>query len=443
MLTEVVTLFLLILLNAFFAASEMALITINDNRIRILAEDGVKNALLLQKLLREPSGFLATIQVGITLAGFLASAFAAGSFADDVALLLHSLGVPLSISLLEKISVVIITLVLSYFTLVLGELVPKRIAMQKAEPIALFVARPLTLLAKIAKPFVALLTVSTNGIVRLFGIDPKANDEEVTEEEIRMMVDVGEEKGVILDTEKMMINNIFEFDNTTVSDIMTHRVNIVAIPLESTLKEVLRTVNIEKYSRYPIYKNDIDNIVGILHVKDLLHYLEHQTEDAFHLSKIIREPLFVPVSKVADALFEQLQANKVHMAVVIDDYGGTAGIVTIEDLIEEIVGNIFDEHDEEDLNMIIVDENTFLVSGTLSLHDTERILDMELPTEEYDTVGGFLIGKIGYIPYMQEGAEPIEYKGFRFTVVETDDRRITRVKIERLKQTEAFEEEKD
>lgn len=255
MLTEVVTLFLLILLNAFFAASEMALITINDNRIRILAEDGVKNALLLQKLLREPSGFLATIQVGITLAGFLASAFAAGSFADDVALLLHSLGVPLSISLLEKISVVIITLVLSYFTLVLGELVPKRIAMQKAEPIALFFSRPLTLLAKIAKPFVALLTVSTNGIVRLFGIDPKANDEEVTEEEIRMMVDVGEEKGVILDTEKMMINNIFEFDNTTVSDIMTHRVNIVAIPLESTLKEVLRTVNIEKYSRYPIYKN--------------------------------------------------------------------------------------------------------------------------------------------------------------------------------------------
>ena len=229
--TEILVLIVLILLNAFFAASEMALVSLNDNKIKLMADSGHKKAKMVQTLLNEPSRFLATIQIGITLAGFLASAFAAGSFAGRLAEFLYNLGLPLPQATLATLSTVIITLILSYFTLVLGELVPKRLALQKAEQISFFAVTPLTLLSKITSPFVRFLTLSTNLMVRMFGLDPNADEEDVTEEEIRMMVDVGQEKGTILETEKQMINNIFEFDNKTVSDIMTHRTNIVAIPV--------------------------------------------------------------------------------------------------------------------------------------------------------------------------------------------------------------------
>ena len=229
-----------------------------------------------------------------------------------------------------------------------GELVPKQIAMTKPEPIANFAVGPLTFLSKVTSPFVKLLTLSMNVIVRLFGIDPNADDNDVTEEEIRMMVDAGEEKGTIQLTEKEMINNIFDFDNKMVSDIMTHRTNIVAIPMEATLKETVHTVNIEKYTRYPVYEEDIDHVVGILHSKDLIQFLEeHVTEKKeFHLKDLIREPHFVLESTKVNHLFKEMQQNNIHMAFVIDEYGGTDGIVTIEDVIEEIVGNIFDEYDE-------------------------------------------------------------------------------------------------
>jgi len=429
---EIIILILLIVLNAFFAASEIALISLNDNKVKRMAESGDKKAILLQKLLSEPSRFLATIQVGITLAGFLASAFAAGSFAGQLAYFLSDLGIPLSEQWLETISVVLITFVLSYFTLVVGELVPKRIAMQKAEPIAMFVVRPLTLLSKVASPFIKLLTLSTNGMVRLLGVDPHANDEQVTEEEIRMMVDVGEERGVIQDTEKKMINNIFEFDNTIISNIMIHRTNIIAIPVETPLKDVVRFINIEKYTRFPVYESNIDNIIGTLHVKDILYYLENGVEEEFSLYKMIREPFFVPVSRVADKLFNDFQVNKVHLAVVIDEFGGTAGIVTLEDLLEEIVGNIFDEHDEEELEYIQVDENTLMVNGTVSLHDVGKLLDAHLPSEDYDTLGGFIISQLGYKPNFAEYMDrTIEYKGFSFTVKKADEKRINKVKITR------------
>lgn len=439
MYTELVILVILIFLNAFFAASEIALISLNDNKVKMMAEAGDKKAKMLQQLLGEPSRFLATIQIGITLAGFLASAFAAGSFAGALARFLYDMGVPISPQWLERISVILITLVLSYFTLVLGELVPKRIAMQKAEPISMFVVRPLTLLSKITSPFVKLLTHSTNVIVRMFGVDPNSNDEQVTEEEIRMMVDVGEERGAIQDTEKMMINNIFEFDNTTVSDIMTHRTNIVAISLDSSLKEVIHFINVEKYTRFPVYDNSIDNIVGILHVKDLLQYLEEGLEEDFDLEKIIRIPHLVPVSRMADDLFKDLQKNKVHMAVVIDEYGGTAGIVTIEDLLEEIVGNIFDEHDEDEFEFIPLDDHSFLINGTLSLHDVERLLDIEFPTEDYDydTLSGFLIGQLGYIPSMEESLQTIQFDDYVFTIEEADEKRITKVKVTKNQLQEA------
>jgi len=428
--TEIVVLLLLIVLNAFFASSEMALVTLNDNKIKVMADAGHKRAKILHNLLSEPSRFLATIQIGITLAGFLASAFAAGNFADDLARFLSGAGVPLTEKTLETVAMVIITLILSYFTLVAGELVPKRIAMQKAEQIAMFVAVPLQVLSIISAPFVKLLTSSTNFFVKLVGIDPNVDYENVTEEEIRMMVDVGEENGTIQETEKIMINNIFEFDNKSVSDIMTHRTNIVGVHVNVTLQEILTLITTEKYTRLPVYEESIDNIIGILHAKDLIHFLADGNIGQFSLKDMIYEPYFVIGSKKTDDLFKEMQKQKIHMAVVVDDYGGTDGIVTIEDLLEEIVGNIFDEHDdiEEEVEIKQIDETAFLMKGVISLYDVNDYLHVDLPTDEYDTLSGFVIGQIGKIPLEGEHAV-VEFNGVTFSVEEVDEKRITKVKV--------------
>ncbi|REK59527.1 MAG: HlyC/CorC family transporter [Thermobacillus sp.] len=424
----IIVLIVLILLNAFFAASEIALISLNDNRIRAMAEDGHKKAKLLEGLLREPSRFLATIQIGITLAGFLASAFAAESFADDLAAFAANQGVPVPQKLLHTIALVVITLVLSYFTLVFGELVPKRLAMKKAEPIAMLAVRPLVFLSTVTYPVVRLLTGSTNLIVRLFGVDPNADDEEVTEEEIRMMVDVGEERGAIDKTEKMMINNIFDFDNKTVGEIMTHRLYVVGIPLGATLKDVVATISSEKYTRYPVYREHMDDIVGILHVKDLTMYVMDCDEEAFDLTKLLRKPYHVPLQRPIDEVFREFQKNKVHMAIVIDEYGGTAGIVTAEDLLEEIVGNIFDEYDEDVRDIVKMDDQSLLVSGIVDLDEIERLLDIGLPVDRYDTVSGFVIGQLGRFPEAGDQAE-IVWEGYTFRAEGPIDKRIAKVRI--------------
>ncbi|HHW38782.1 MAG TPA: HlyC/CorC family transporter [Bacillales bacterium] len=429
--TEILVLIVLILLNAFFAASEMALVSLNDNKIKLMADSGHKKAKMVQTLLNEPSRFLATIQIGITLAGFLASAFAAGSFAGRLAEFLYNLGLPLPKSTLATLSTVMITLILSYFTLVFGELVPKRLALQKAEQISFLAVTPLTFLSKITSPFVKFLTLSTNLMVRMLGLDPNADEEDVTEEEIRMMVDVGQEKGTILETEKEMINNIFEFDNKTVSDIMTHRTNIVAIPVETTLKEALHVANVEKYTRLPVYDKKIDNIVGILHVKDLFQFIENGDRENFNLRDLVREPYYVLESIKIDQLFRDMQKNNVHLAIVIDEYGGTDGIITMEDLIEEIVGNIFDEYDEPELDVIEIeeiDEYHYIMVGTTSLYEVEDILNVDLPIHDYDTLSGFMIGQLGYIPGVED-RPAIEYKNIIFAVEEMNDRRIVKVKV--------------
>ncbi|RHW41461.1 HlyC/CorC family transporter [Neobacillus notoginsengisoli] len=434
MVIELLVLAILILLNAFFAASEIAFISLNDNKIRLMAENGNKKAKMLENFLSEPSRFLATIQIGITLAGFMASAFAGKSFAGRLGGWLKEIGVPLSHSLLVTLSLVAITLILSYFTLVLGELVPKRLALQKAEPIAFFAVKPLIILSKVTSPFGKLLTASMNGIVRLFGVDPNAEEENVTEEEIRMMIDVGKEKGTILEAEKIMINNIFEFDNKTVSDIMTHRTNIVALPIDFTLSEVVNLVVHEKYTRFPVYEEHIDNIIGILHAKDLLQFIENSSEDAFNLRKLIREPFFVLESQRIDHLFKDMQTNNVHIAIAIDEYGGTDGIVTIEDVIEEIVGNIFDEYDEpgvDDEEYTMIDESTYMINGTTNLYEVERLLKVDLPIQEYDTLSGFVIGHLGYIPSALE-QHTFQHKNILFTVEEMDDRRVKRVRADIL-----------
>jgi len=432
LITGILFLVVLIALNAFFAASEIALISLNDNKIRMMAEDGDKKAKILTNLLGEPSRFLATIQIGITLAGFLASAFASENFSDPLVSLLIKLGVPVSASLLKTIAVILITIILSYFTLVLGELVPKRIAMNKAEKIAWLAASPLYILSRITSPFVKMLTASMNVFVRLLGVDPNAENEQVTEEEIRMMVDVGEEKGAIHETEKLMINNIFEFNNKTVSEVMTHRTDIAALPIEASLSEVIAFINHEKYSRIPVYEENIDNIVGVLQSKYLFQYLTNNSNsETFHLRDVVRKPYYVPDSKRTDELFKELQQNKTHLAVIIDEYGGTAGIVTLEDLIEEIVGNIFDEDDEIELEFEKIDENTYMINGATSLDAVQDYLDVELPIEEYETLSGFLVGQLGRIPG-KDDKPSLEFNSLVFKVEEVDEKRIAKVKVCRL-----------
>ena len=426
MLSQLFLLMMLIVLNAFFAASEIALISLNENKIKHLADEGNKKAKQIRKVLSEPSKFLATIQIGITLAGFLASAFAAESFAGPLVKLIKRAQLPMGENVLKTAAVIIITIILSYFTLVLGELVPKRLAMKKAEPISFFVVLPLYFLSIGASPFVKLLTASTNFVVRLFGIDPHADEKQITEEEIRMLVDVGEERGAIDESEKEMINNIFEFDNKIVSEIMTHRTDIVGIPIAAGLKEIFAVINREKYTRYPVYEDDIDNIVGILNIKDLIQLLGENRE-AFSMKKIMRQPYFVPASKKTDQLLRELQNRKTHMAVAIDEYGGTAGIVTIEDLIEEIVGNIFDEYDEVEKDFEKLDENTFLLNGAASLERVSDVLKVDLPVNDYDTLSGFLIGQLGRIP-REEEKPVIEFEGLVFKVEEMAEKRIVKVK---------------
>lgn len=437
MLTSILFLISLIAINAFFAASEIALISLNDNKIKLMADDGDKKARQLSSLLGEPSRFLATIQIGITLAGFLASAFAAESFADPLVNLIKTYNLAIPETLLKGTTVTIITIVLSYFTLVLGELVPKRVAMKKAEAIAFFVVTPLVVLSKITSPFVKFLTLSTNFCVRLFGIDPNSLDDDVTEEEIRMMVDVGEEKGAIDERERIMINNIFEFNNKTAEDIMTHRMELIGIPASIELKSLIEIVKNEQYSRIPVYQDNIDNIIGILYVKDLLTLVTANPVNEFCLDTYIRKPFFIPVKKKIDELFLDMQNAKTHMAIVIDEYGGTAGVVTIEDLIEEIVGNIFDEYDEEeDRELKQLDAKTYEVSGMISLDELETALDVELPVEDFETLNGFLISLFGNIPPQNEVNE-VRFKHLLINVVEVTEKRIEKViiKIEDPTQT--------
>ncbi len=427
-LVQMLILLILVGINAFFAASEIAIISVNSAKIRKQAEEGDGKAQLLQNLIGEPSKFLATIQVGVTLAGLLASAVAAESFADKLTLWIKTFGWPLDPSIIKFAAVIIITLILAYFQLVLGELVPKRLAMQKPEQISRFAVKPIYLLSKVAAPFVKFLSVSTNFVIKLFGGNPALHEEKISEEEIRLMVEVGQEKGVIQNTEKEMINNIFEFDNTAVSEVMTHRTDVIALPLDAGLDEVTKILVNEKFSRIPVYGETIDNIVGILHVQDMIPVLKANGKTNFSLKKIIRNAYIVPSSKKTDELFKELQKNKTHMAVVIDEYGGTAGIVTIEDLIEEIVGNIFDEHDEEIKEVERIDNRTFMVEGLTGLSIVNELLDMDLPEGEYDTLGGFVIAQLDRIPGEDE-RPTVEFNNIVFQVEAVEERRIAKVKI--------------
>ena len=425
MFRQIAVLVVLILLNAYFAASEIAFISLNDAKIEKQAKEGNKKAKQIYKMLKNPSKFLATIQIGITLAGFLSSAFASDAFADKLAPMLNNLLPMLGTDTWRTISIILITILLSFFTLVFGELVPKRLAMKYYEKVSFGTIGVIRGISFITAPFVKLLTFSTNVISKIFGV--KENEEEiVTEEEIKMMIDEGEEKGTIDQEEKELLNNVFEFNDTTASEIMTPRIDIFALKISQDLYEVLDELDDYKYSRIPVYEDTIDNIKGIILIKDILKDLRDKKK--INIKKLIKEVHFVPESVPIDKLFRQLQRNKMQMAIVIDEYGGTAGLVTMEDILEELVGNIFDEHDEEELEYELIDENTYMVNGNISIGDLEKIIGIEISDGDYETLSGYLLGKLEELP--PEGEETIIEDGkLTYKIEEYEDNRIKRVKI--------------
>lgn len=425
MFSQLVILVVLILLNAFFAASEIAFISLNDAKIEKQAKEGNKKAKQIEKMLKSPSKFLATIQIGITLAGFLSSAFASDAFAEKIAPALYNLMPYVSLGVWKSISIIIITIILSFFTLVFGELVPKRLAMKNYEKISFATIGIIRTISVITSPFVKLLTFVTNGISKIFGVSEN-EEQSVTEEEIKMMVDQGQEKGTIKQEEREMINNVFELNDITVSEIMRHRKDIFAVDINISKEELLDELSNEeyRYSRIPVYDETIDEIKGILYVKDVLKNINKKT---FKVKNVVKEVYFVSQNRMINEVFKELQKNKKQIAIIVDEYGGTAGLITMEDILEELVGDIFDEYDKEEKEFEKIDENTYIISGSMTIYDVNKLLDAHIPEGDYDTISGYLQEKLGRIPEDEEmpivDTERVTYK-----IEEYEDKRILKVK---------------
>ena len=429
-MTEILLLLILIGLNGFFAAAEIAFISLNDAKIDVQIKEGNKKAKAIKKMLENPSKFLSTIQIGITLAGFLSSAFASEAFASELAPILHGWLPMLSVQVWNSISIVIITLILSYFTLVLGELVPKRIAMKHYEGIAFGTIGIIKTIAAFTSPFVKFLTFSTNVISKLFGVS-ETEEETVTEEEIRMMVDVGEEKGTIDKEEKEMINNVFEFNDTVVSEIMVPRTDIYAVDMNLSISKVIEEITKDsdfRYSRIPVYDETIDEIKGVVYIKDILLSTKNKN---VKIKNLVKEAYFVSETKLVNELFQELRKNRKQIAVVVDEYGGTAGIVTMEDILEEIVGEIYDEYDEVTNMFEQIDENTYVLNGSLAVYEVEKLLDIEIPEGNYDTISGYLIEQLGRIPGNKE--KPlIETPTAVYKIEKVKDQRIIKIRATKI-----------
>nr|WP_318704958.1 hemolysin family protein [uncultured Acetatifactor sp.] len=391
-----------IALNAVFASAEIAVISMNDSKLAKLAAEGNKRAIRLARLTSQPSRFLSTIQVAITLSGFLGSAFASENFSDMLTDWLLSLGVPIPAKTLNTISMVVITIILSYFTLIFGELVPKRVAMRKAETLALGMATLLSTIAKLCTPIVAFLTLSTNAVLRLLGIDPNAEDDEVSEEEIRMMVDAGSEKGAIDHQEKEFIQNVFEFDDLTAGEIATHRTEITLLWLEESMEDWKNTIYNSRHTLYPICDESADDIVGILNAKDYFR-LEDKSRESI-MKNAVKPAYFVPENVKADVLFRNMKHTRNNLAVVLDEYGGMSGIITMNDLLEQLVGEFSDDETIEDEILPIepIDSKTWKIHGSASLDDVSKALGVSLTYEDCDTFNGLVFGALGTVP--QDGS---------------------------------------
>lgn len=421
---QIIILIILTMVNAFFACAEMAMVSVNKNKIKKMAEEGKKSAKLVLQFLEEPTKFLSTIQVAITLAGFFSSASAASGLSDPLGTWLSKHSIPYG----EQVALVSVTLILSYFTLVFGELVPKRVALQKPEAISMFCVKPIKIVAKIAYPFIQLLTFSTNIVTMPFGMKEGNTEEILSREELKSLVNEGQVQGVLNKKEKEMINSIMEFDEKSAKEIMTPRINVFAIDISAPKEEFLDELLNTKYTRIPVYEEDIDNIVGMLYIKDFLKTAVKSGYKNVDIRSIMKKPFLVPESKIIKDLFKELQQSKKQIAVLIDEYGGFAGIVTMEDLVEEVMGDIEDEYDPVSYKIKKVDDSTYLIDGLTSIDELNNKLDLNLYSENYDTISGFLIDRLGTIP-QENDDRTIELDNLVFKLESVKHKRIDKVKL--------------
>ncbi len=427
----------LILINAYFASAEMAIVSVNRNKVKVLAQEGDFKAKLILDFLENPNRFLSTIQVAITLAGFLASASAATGMADDIAVFLMKLHIPYP----TQAAVVLVTVMLSYFTLVFGELYPKRMALQHSLKIARFTVGSIIFISKITAPFVWLLSASVTMLLKITRQQTVNEQDGFSEDEVKSMVEVGQETGFLKEEGAKMINSIFAFDDKLAYEVMTPRTDVFTIDIEDPQEEYINELMELRYSRIPVFEDDSDNIIGILNIKDYLIAAWSNGFENINIRDILRKPYFVPESKNIDDLFRDLQNSKQHIAILIDEYGGFSGIVTMEDLVEEIMGDIADEFDDAEEYLTKLDDNTYILDGLISLYDLNDYLDLQLESENSETLGGFLLEKLGEIPEENLAEYPvIEADNLCFKIEAVNDRRIEKVKLSITPKKEDSEE---
>ena len=410
------------LLNAFFAGAELAVVSVNRNRIRSLAEEGNKKAVVIQGLFEDSTKFLSTIQVAITFAGFYSSASAAAGISPVVSQWLSSLHIPYSSAIAHNG----VTLLLMFFNLVFGELVPKRIAMQKAEAFCMITVMPIHYISIVLSPFIKLLSVSTKGVLKLLRLKTEDQEEIVTEEEIRAMLKAGYEDGTVDNNEREMIDSVFAFDDKYAREVMIPRNKVTVLDIEEPLEEMIDEILETRHSRIPVYEGEIDNIIGILPVKEVMIRLRKGDPSRDEIRSMLHKPFFVHDRKDAALLFREMQSHRIHMAILVDEYGGFTGIVTIEDLVEEIMGDINDDYDDVEPDIVPLNENEYMLDGSLPIEDLNEEFSLHLSSEDYETISGYLIEKLGYIPNQHKGGA-VDVEGYTFTVKQTGGNTIRKI----------------
>lgn len=436
---QLILLVVLIAVNAYFAAAEMAIVSVNKNRIRTLAHEGNKKAEALSKLIEDPNKFLSSIQVIITLAGFLTSAEAATSFSDEVGDVLRGWGVICS----EEIAVVVITLILSFFTLVFGELLPKRIAMLHSYGLAMAVVKPIIVISKIFKPFVWLLSITVTLFLKICRQRTDVTSVEYSEDDVVSMLEAGQESGELKEEGKKMITSIFAFDDMLAYEAMTPRTDVFSIDINAPTEEYIDELMELRYSRIPVYEDDSDDIIGILYIKDYLIKAREDGFDNVDIKSILRKPYFVPETKKIDTLFFELQTTKQHIAILIDEYGGFSGIVTMEDIIEEVMGDIDDEYDEDEPEIQKISDDTYVMDGSMDLDDIDEEIGINLTSDNSETIGGFIIDILGEIPDEDDIGKVVEFENYRFTIDSAKDRRIEQITMKILPEIDDGDDNND
>lgn len=420
-----------ILLNAFFAGSEIAFLSLNQIKLSKQAEEGDKAAARLLVLVENPNRFLSAIQVAITLSGFLGAAFGTENFSGYLADFMVDVGLPLSPSVAGVIAMVVVTIIISFFSIAFGEMVPKRIAMQKPDMWARMALGTVKAISLVFAPMMWLLDVTTNGTLKLLGMKTKADDGAASEEDIRLMVENSGEQGAIAQEEQQWIENVFDFGDMVASDVMTPEPDVTAFSLDESAEDIIQAIQETGLSRYPVYEEDINDICGVLNARDFL--LNLQAKNPKPIKGLLRRAYFVPESVHADQLFKDMQSQKHHFAIVVDEYGGTAGVVTMEDLLEEIVGNIYDEFDPEEPQPIVqVKEGLWRVQGSARVEELADVADITIPEDaDYDTLGGMVMSCLSTIP--EDGSKlTVETNGLRIRVEMVEDRKVIWAYVQKL-----------